>query len=80
MQRLNELDAAECLADTVNLPGHYHPLTENRAGEWGADLEHPMRLVFEPADGPLPRLDDNSVNIAAVTVVCILEVVDYHGK
>ncbi|MFH1685945.1 MAG: killer suppression protein [bacterium] len=79
MQRLDELDAADSLLDTLNLPGTYHALTGDRAGQWGVGLKHPMRLIFEPADEPLPLLEDDSLNIAAVKVVRILEIVDYHG-
>ncbi len=77
-QRLDDMNAAVCLADTRSLPGRYHPLEGDRAGQWSARLEGPLRLVFEPADEPLPQLEDDSLNTAAVTVVRILEVRDYH--
>jgi proteic killer suppression protein len=78
MQRLDDMCAANCLADTVTLPGRYHPLRENRAGQWSTNLKHPLRLIFEPANDPLPKLSDNSLDLTKVDMIRILEVVDYH--
>ena len=79
MQRLDDMRAAECLADTTLLPGRYHPLRENRSGQWSADLKHPLRLVFEPANDPLPTREDGSLDTRRVNAVRILEVTDTHG-
>jgi len=77
-QRLDDIEAADCLADTANLPGRYHPLRENRAGQWSADLKHPLRLVFEPANDPIPEGPDGLLDPRRVTIVRILEVTDTH--
>lgn len=78
MQRLDDMRAANCLADTKALPGKFHALREDRAGQWSAHLKHPLRLILEPANEPLPRLEDNSLDLTKVTIVRILEVIDYH--
>jgi len=78
MQRLDDMHAANCLADTIMLPGNFHPLRENRAGQWSAHLVHPLRLIFKPANEPLPKLDNDSLDATRVTMVRILEVIDYH--
>lgn len=37
------------------------------------------RLIFEPADKPVPQLEHGGLDWSAVTKVRILEVTDYHG-
>jgi proteic killer suppression protein len=71
--------AVNCLADTLALPGRFHRLRENSAGQWSADLKHPLRLIFEPANDPMPELSDGSPDPSKVNVVRILEVIDTHG-
>lgn len=78
MQRLDDMGAANSLADTALLPGHFHVLKGDRAGQWSADLKHPLRLIFEPADEPLPLLKDNTVDPSRVRTVRIIEVEDTH--
>lgn len=78
-QRLDDMHAANCLADTLSLPGRFHPLIGNRTGQWSADLKHPLRLIFEPANDPMPELSDGSPDPRKVNVVKILEVIDTHG-
>lgn len=54
-QRLAELNAADVLSDISHLPPpRCHELTGKRAGQFSADLEHPYRLLFIPADDPIP--------------------------
>lgn len=47
-RRLNDLHDACSFAELAHLPGHHHPLTENRAGEWACSLEQPLRLIYKP--------------------------------
>jgi proteic killer suppression protein len=58
MMRINALKDASTLEDTRHLPGRFHTLLQNRKGQWGCDLEHPKRLVFEPSEKPIP-IDEN---------------------
>ena len=78
-QRLAELTAAERLEDLRFLPGpRCHELSGDRAGQLAVDLKHPRRLVFQPADDPVPRKSDGGLDWSLVTRVLILEIVDYH--
>jgi proteic killer suppression protein len=80
-QRLTELQAAETLEDMRKLPAaRCHPLKGDRAGQFAVDLAHPFRLVFEPADNPVPKKDDGGIDLEKITSVTILSVEDYHGE
>lgn len=77
--RLALLRQAANLGDVPHLPPpRRHKLSGTRDGQYAVDLKHPWRLVFEPANNPLPFKDDGSLDLAAVTKVRILEVTDYH--
>ena len=79
-QRLQEMEAAENLAQLHTLPGaRCHQLSGDRDEQFAVDLKHPKRLVFEVADSPVPRRKDGGVDLAGVTSVVVVEVVDYHG-
>jgi plasmid maintenance system killer protein len=78
-QRLNALRAAETLEDMKSMPGRCHSLTGDRKGQWSLDLKHPYRLIFEPANEPIPRLPDGrGVDQSRVTAICIIGVEDTH--
>jgi proteic killer suppression protein len=77
--RLASLLAAENLVDMDKVPGHCHALTEDRAGQFALDLWGPYRLIFEPANDPVPRTSDQGIDRPQVTQVRILEIADYHG-
>lgn len=81
IQRLDEIRDSETLLILINLPGpRCHPLTGDRQGLWAVDLDHPRRLIFEPANDPLPIRDDGSLDVGKVTAVKINVIEDYHGK
>lgn len=71
--------AAETLADMRYLPGRCHELRADRSGQLALTLDGAYRLVFEPANEPVPRLPEGNLDWAEVTAIRILEVVDYHG-
>ena len=77
-RRLDQLRAAPTLGEMRNLPGRCHELTGDRAGQLSLDLVHPMRLIFEPADEPIPALEDGGLNWNQVRTVRILEIADTH--
>lgn len=80
LQRLNEMRAADTLADLVKLRHiRCHLLTGDRKGQWSVDLTHPYRLLFKPGNDPIPAKSDGSVDEARVTEVVILGVEDTHG-
>jgi len=79
MRRLDDLHAAETLADMQNLPGRCHELKGDRAGQLSLDLDHPYRLIFTPSVTPLPpRKPDGGIDWSQVTAVTILDVEDTH--
>lgn len=77
-ERLASLAAAECLAVMRNLPGRCHALTGDLDGYLAMDLVHPDRLVFRPADNPLPLLEDGGLDWEEVRSVEIWRIGDYH--
>ena len=79
-KRLDDLDAAITLSDMRYLPGHCHELLGDRKGQLAMDLDQPYRLIFEPADDPVPTREDGGLEWTQVRVIRILEIgVDYHG-
>jgi plasmid maintenance system killer protein len=78
-KRLTELRAAAVLEDIRTLPqARCHELRENRKGELAVDLDHPYRLIFEPADEPIPTKPDGGLDWTKVTTIRILGIEDYH--
>jgi len=79
MRRMLVVDAAECLADIPqDPPERCHALTGKRRGQYAVDVQHPYRVVLEPANDPVPTREDGSVDVQKVTSIRILEVTDYH--
>lgn len=75
--RLADLRAAAAVADLV--AGRPHPLTGDRANQFAVSLSGGHRLVFEPANDPVPRHEsDGSVDWTRVTRVRVVFVGDYH--
>jgi toxin HigB-1 len=77
-RRLEDMTDAESFADLEHLPGRFHPLTENRKGQWACDLDHPYRLIFEPADKPAPKDEHGNLILIEIKGIEIIEITDYH--
>lgn len=77
-RRLDDLRAADVLEDMRNLPGRCHELIGDRAGQLSLDLDHPYRLIFEPADNPIPLKPDGGIDWKKVTAIKIIGVEDTH--
>lgn len=78
-QRLTELSAAKTLADISRLPPpRCHEHKGNRKGQFTVDLTNQMRLVFIPANEPIPRRDDGGIDLARVTQIEIITIEDPH--
>jgi plasmid maintenance system killer protein len=78
-QRLMELKAATCLADISKVPpSRCHQLSGDRDGQLSVDLEHPYRLIFIPANDPIPVTKDGGFDWAKVTEIEIIEISDTH--
>lgn len=73
------LRAAASLAQVpVAKPDRLHELTGTYKGYFAVDLKHPYRLIFEPADVPVPRKEDGGIQKERVSSIRILSVEDYH--
>lgn len=75
-QRLQELEAVDCLADMVF--GRPHELKGDRDGQVSVDLVHPLRLIFRPTSQPPPLKTDGGLDRQKVQSVTIVEVTDPH--
>lgn len=74
--RISDLEAAERVTDLQ--AGNPHPLKGDRRGQFALELSGGWRLVFEPANKPVPRKDDSSIDWSRVTIVSIEFIGDYH--
>ena len=78
-QRLAELQAAANLNDISRLPpARCHELIGDRACQLSVDLQHPYRLLFIPANDPVPRKADGGLDWSGVTEVEIIDIDDTH--
>ena len=79
-RRLDELVSLTNLAMIRQLPGpRCHELTGNLKGKLAVDLDHPCRLLFEPANDPIPRKYDGGLDWNKVTAITVTDILDYHG-
>ena len=77
--RLQELEAADTLADMRLLPqARPHELSGDGDEQISLDLVHPMRLIVEVADHPIPRMPEGGLDWAAVTSVVVVGITDTH--
>ena len=76
--RLDDLVASASLAVSTKLPGRFHALTGDRKGQFAFQLQGGCRLVIEPANNPLPRVSDGSLDLSKITAVRVVFIGDYH--
>ena len=77
-ERLKQMYDAENLEDLRIQPGWWHELVGNRKGEMACNLSGRVRLIFIPANDPLPTKPDGGLDWSKITAVMNLEIVDYH--
>jgi proteic killer suppression protein len=78
-RRLDDFAAAQVLSDISKLPQvRCHELSGDRSGMLAVDLEHPYRLIFIPADDPIPLKADGGLDWNNVRTIKIVEIADYH--
>lgn len=78
-RRLTELAAANTLEDIRNLPqSRCHELKGNLKGYLSVDLDDPYRLIFEPANNPVPKKPDSGLDWKKITEIRIIRVEDTH--
>ncbi len=74
--RLKDIAAAGRVTDLV--AGRPHPLKGDRLGQLALDLHGADRLVFEPANVPVPLTSDGATDWSHVTSVRVVFIGDYH--
>ncbi len=78
-KRLSVLSAAMNLEELRHVPGRFHELKHDRAGQITADLDHPYRLVFVPVIAEAERPQHaNGYVWSKITHVSIVEITDTH--
>lgn len=76
--RLDDLAAASALEAFRTLGGRCHELKGNMKGQLSLDLEHPLRLIFEPMGDGVKMKDDGGLDWNSVKAVQINGVEDTH--
>jgi plasmid maintenance system killer protein len=76
--RLDDLQAAVNLEAFKTLPGRCHELKGNKKGQLSLDLEHPLRLIFEPSNEEVGKKKDDSMDWKLINAVNIIGVEDTH--
>jgi proteic killer suppression protein len=77
-QRLDDFRDSDSFADLEFLPGNFHSLKADRNGQWSCSLDHPYRLIFEPAIKPVPTNAHGTPILTEIKIVEIIEITDYH--
>lgn len=79
-QRLMELRAAEVLSEISHLPpARCHQLSSGKdAGTFSVDLNDQYRLLFIPADDPVPLCDDGGIDTTKVREIEFIEIRNTH--
>ena len=80
LQRVAEILACFHLLMLKEVHPGLHPLKRERKGQFAMDLGPAFRLIFEPANQPLPRRPDGTVIWDRIDRVRIIEIVDYHDE
>lgn len=77
--RLAQIAASASLDVLCRLPqARCHQLVADRKEQFSLDLEHPLRLIVEVADDPIPRLDDGGIDRSRVQRLIFVEIADTH--
>ncbi len=78
--RLKNLSDADNLSVMRSLPAAgCHELSGNRQGQLAVSVSVNFRLIFEPANEPVPVREDGGLDWNEITKIRIIEVVDYHN-
>ena len=81
MRRLTELALADNLAEIPTTPPpRRHQLKNNRKGQFAVYIKHPFRIVFTPANTPLPLLSDGGIDVEKITMINVIWIGDYHDE
>jgi plasmid maintenance system killer protein len=78
-RRLDQIHAAETLADLRPVHPRTHELIGDHAGQISLDLDGPWRVLLEPVDPEAVRKPDGGLDWTRITAVRILAVEDTHA-
>ena len=79
LRRLQQIAAAETLADLATLPQiRLHELRSDRNEQLSIDVKHPYRLIIIPDHEEIPRKADGGLDWNRITKITIKEIVDTH--
>ena len=73
LRRLAQMETAKDMEALICAPGHYHPLTGKRKGQWACRLQGGMRLIFVPG-----ARGEMVIKEITGPILTILEIMDYH--
>jgi plasmid maintenance system killer protein len=76
--RLDDLQASPTLEAFKVLPGRCHELIGDRKGLLSLDVEHPLRLIFEPANENVKMREHGGLDWSSVSAVEIIDIEDTH--
>lgn len=76
--RLDDLQAVVNLEMFKTLPGRCHELKGDRKRQLSLDLEHPLRLIFEPFNEDVKNKEDGGMDWNSVIAIKIIDVEDTH--
>jgi proteic killer suppression protein len=77
-RRLDDLRALDTLEHAGKPPFRCHELKHDLAGKLAIDVHRGLRLVFVPANEPVPRKTDGGLDWTKVTAICVEMIGDYH--
>lgn len=78
-KRMVVLRAARNLAEVPTVPPfRRHKLKGKYKDYFAVDVKRLYRLIFRPANEPLPKLKDGGLDLKGVTQIEIITVEDYH--
>jgi toxin HigB-1 len=79
INRMSVLGVAENLDQVPKEPPERcHQLTGNRDEQFAVDIDHLRRIIFEVNNEPIPRKEDNGIDLKKVTEIIIYGIEDYH--
>ena len=77
--RFTQIRAAASLDVLCKLPqARCHQLVADRSEQFSLDLEHPLRMIVDVADEPVPRLGDGGIDRSQVSRLAFVEIDDTH--
>jgi proteic killer suppression protein len=77
--KINTIQAAANLEAFKTLPGRCHELKGDKKGQLSLDLEHPLRLIFEPTNNAnVAKDNDSGMDWNLVNAIKIIDVEDTH--